>query len=822
MDALWQDLRNGVRLLAQRPRLTLAVLACVALGTGATVFIFTLANAVLLRRLPFPDADRLVRIWTVSPKTQARGDLSFLDFQDVRRVARSFDALEMVARTRFSVAGETGTERARGEAVSPGYFGLIGVEPALGRLFTEGEYAPGAPPAILLSDALWSRNYGRRADALGEALRARSTTGEEGDRLFTIVGVMPPGFAGTVDDDVAEFWIPAAQFSPQRMVERRQARNVWVMARLAPGRNLAAAQAEVDGIQRQLAEEHPNAYRDLGLLAEPVGEKWREELRPGLLVLAAAAALLLAVACINVSLLLLARLAERREEIAVRLALGAARTRVLCQLLTESLVLSAAGTLAGGLLAWWGTAVFEASRVLPLPGYVDLSPDGRVLALAVAVTAVTGVLFGVVPAWLGASLQAGRNLREASRGGTPGRRQRQGGRVLMAVEVGFTFVLLAAAALLLRSYSNLRGDDLGFRTENLLRLAVSLDPAQYPDAAAQMEFAGAARESLAAHPGVREVSVVADVLPPWSSWTPDLAVDGVAQPALREIEVHPIDPHFLSVLDVELLRGRNVEAADRADAPPVALVSASLARLLAGGDGSGALGRSFQFVLDRERQRLSAPTAVVGIVEDVRFRGPLAARRVDCDVYLPIEQAPSQVLSFAVHTAVDPATLLEPLKRELGSLAPSSPLHWISTMEEELAGQYRDARLYAHLTAVYGASAALLAFLGIYALLAQFVSRRIVELGIRMAVGAGGSDVVRLVLGEGMATVAGGVAMGAGLAALASPLLGSLLYGMPPNDPGTFAAVGLGVLALGAGACLLPVRRAVRVDPLVALRGEGP
>src|SRR5687768_16027511 len=345
MDAFIRDLRYTLRSFRGSLKLSLAAVGCVALGTGGAVFILTVANAVLLEAPPFPDAERLVRIWTVREGSEQRDDVSYLDVRDIEARTRSFNAIEIAARTRTAITTAGGTERVRGESVTPGYFGLIDIRPALGRAFTADEYAPNAPRVMLIGHSLWMRSFGGRPDVIGTTVRARGNTGghDESDQLITIVGVMPPRFVGTVDPDVSEFWLPIEQYTPRGILDRRRSRSAWVLPRLRPDVPLETARAEVAAIGRELAAEHPDDYRDLSLDTQPVGESWRERFRAGLTMLTLAAGLLLLIACANLAWLLLARLGQREHELRLRLALGASRRAIIRQLLLESVLLTAAG-----------------------------------------------------------------------------------------------------------------------------------------------------------------------------------------------------------------------------------------------------------------------------------------------------------------------------------------------------------------------------------------------------------------------------------------------------------------------------------------------
>ena len=821
MEAVLRDLRYTLRSFRRTRRLAIAAVLCIVVGAGSAIFILTIANAVLLQGPPFPDASRLMRIWTINDATRARSDMSYLDVRDIAMRARSFDAIELAARTRSAFTTEQGTERVRGESVTPGYFGLVGIRPAMGRAFTAEEYARDANRVMVLSHGLWTRMFGSRPDIIGRQVRVRGNTGmlDEPDRLFTIVGVMPPGFAGTVDFDVSEFWLPIEQYTPRSLLDRRRTRSSWVLARLRPGVSPTVAATEIQAIGRQLVSEYPEDYRELSFGVEPVGETWRERFRPGLRLLTAAAALLLLIACANVAYLLLTRLAQRETELRVRAALGEPRASLLRQLVMESALLTVAGGLAGTGLAVVGVALFARANLFRLPAYVPLEVDVTVVAVAMTVLLFTAMLGGALPAWIASRMPQSRGLHDIGRAPTLGTRQRRTLDLLVAAEVALSFVLLIGSALMIRSYANLVRSDLGFRTENLQRLAVSLDPLEFPAAEAQLGFVRDAKEALLRHPGVRGVSLMAGVLPPWFDEHVAIAVRGEPRAELSAVGRHAIDDDFLEVMDIRLESGRNFTSADRADAQPVAIVSRTLARAIAGGDGSAAVGQTFQIGRDPAAVRSAAAIEIVGIAADVRYHGPRADRPADHDLYVPIAQAMDPILSIAVHTDRDPSLMLDDLRRAIGTLAPTSAIHWVSTMEEELSLQFGDARLYAWLIGVFGTSALLLVAMGVYGVMSNAVTRRWSEIGLRMAVGARPVDIVTLVVRQAARPMLLGIVVGAAAAIASARLVASLIYGVGASDPVTFVGVALGLLLVGALACLIPARRASRLDPRTVLQG---
>jgi predicted permease len=785
--------------------------ACAALGLGAAIFMSTLVNAVLFAKPPMPDADRLMRVWTSAIASKQQSDVSYPELLDIRSRASSFDMVEGVSRTRLALTTDAGTERLRGESVTPGYFSLIGVEPALGRLFGAAEYTPDSDRPVIISFSLWQRRFGGRSDVLGQPFRTRPTSRQSAGSVRTIVGVMPRGFVGTVDPDVSDFWLPVAHYEPASVLSDRSVRSTWALARLRPGASPAEARSEVAAIAAALATGYPAAYDRVTLTAEPFGETWRERFRLSLYTLLAATGLLLLIACTNIATLLLARLAQRESEMRVRLALGAPRARIVRQLLAESLIIAIVGGIAGLALASVAVRAFASAGVFDLPPYVELGLEPVTVAIGMALVVITGLVFGVLPARVGAGVSI---AREAGVRVSQGVRQRQYGRALIVAQVAFTCLLLVGSTLLFRTYQALVGGDLGYRTTGLLRMAVTPDPNAFHDTAARLALAENIKRTFDAYPGVERSATMAGVLQPWFDDAVDVEIN--ADDRLRDVGRHAVGPDYFEVMGMRLMQGRTFGPADRAAGATSGLASQTLAQRLRDRTGRDAIG---------QRVMLSAPgtdrheaLTIIGVVNDVVYNGPLRPRAADHDLYVPLELGAPGPLSIAIHTRVDPATLIEPLSRELGRLAPTSPQHWISTMQDELGLQYRDAQLYASLSGVFGASATLLALLGIYGVLANSIARRHRELGVRMAVGARGSDIARLVLAEGARMLVSGVTLGTALALGASRLVSGLLYGVGPSDPMTYLVVAALLFLMGMTACIVPSIRAAKLDPLKALR----
>jgi len=821
MDHFLQDLRYGVRSLRQGALLSIAALACIAIGVGATVSVFTLINTTLVQSLPYPQADRLVRVWGTNGPDEPRRDLSYPNYQDLRDGARNLERLEAAARTRLSVVNEIGVERVRGESVTPGYFDLIGVRPAFGRTFSPREYEPGAADLILIGHDLWQRRFGGDPGVIGKTLEARGSWGGEGvtNRPYQVIGVMPEGFTGTIEDDVSEFWLPIAHFEPRANLERRQIRVLWTLGRLADGASVPAADQEVASLGTTLASQYPDVNDGFGARVERLGENWREDLRGGMWLLLAASLLLLLIACTNIANLLLARLARRRHELTVRLVMGAQRVRLLRQLLTESLVLALLGGAIGVVLAWLFVNVYMKMAADDVPSYVHLAVDWRVVLLSLLLVAATGVLFGVVPAWLGSRVDASGELKEDGRGSSATRRQKRFGQLLIAAEVALTLVLLLAASLMFRSYRNLETEDLGYDVDHLMRLSTTLDLTAYPTPGDWGRVRKQAKAAIAAYPGVLQVASAGGVLPPSRDMESTITFAAMAGEELDDVYRHMVDGDFLATLDISLLYGRNL-ADDRPDGPRVAMVSESLARLIGGGEARDAVGRPLQFVIASNPPQTSQPYEVVGVVEDVLYDGPLSERPHDYDLYLTLEQVPDYLISYAVRTSGPPEAFLDPLTRVVAAEVTPSPVHWVQVVRDMIAERYSDTRFYTVLIGVYSLAAVLLAVIGIYGVLANSVSRRLRELGIRVAIGAHGGDLLRMVIRQSMATVLVGVAIGLAVALAGTRIMGSLLYGVTATDPGTYVLVIAGLLLLALVASYLPARRATRVDPTVALRHE--
>jgi predicted permease len=799
----------------------LFAIVCIALGTASVAAMLALVDATLWRPLPFPASDRLMRVWLAETDGDPRIELSFPELAELEAGLRGAEGFALAARSRLVARLPGGTERLRGEAVDPDYFELLGVAPAQGRGFAADDFAPDATPTVLISHALWARHWGSDPGAIGSVLAA-------GEARLRIIGVMPPRFEGSIENDVIDLWLPQAQYQPAALRSDRAARLGWTLVRRAAGGAPVARQAELAAIHAQWRRVDPTRYERTRLRLEPLGENWRAPLRQNATLLLAAVFVLLAIAIANVAALLLARALDRRRELALRSALGAGRARLLASLLIETGRLALIGGVLGALAAPWLLQGALAWAPLQLPGYLDLSFDVKSVALSLVTLLGTALVASAIPAWRGSRVAPQAVLAAGARG-SAGRRERRGWSSLIAVELALSFVLLAGGALLLRSYQGLASVDLGFRQDALLRLAITLAASDYGEREAIPALQARLQQTLAHQPGVRSVGLVAPTLPPWDALRPALRHSALARATASDgltVGAHLIDPGLLDTLAIPLVAGRGIAPGDTLGRAPVALVSAALAQRLGGVER--ALGSDIE--LDGTH---AGRYRIEGIVGDVAWDGVAEqdtgryirysdsdARGARLDVYLALAQRPSPVVSIAVHTALPPEAMIEPLRRVLAQQAPGSAVHWISTMQEQLADEYAAARFYLALMTLFAATALLLAGVGLFALLSHALLARQREIGVRLALGADAARIARLLLGDGLRLLGLGLGAGVVLAWLGARTIEATLYGIAAFDPLAYLGAALLLTFTTLAATLGPLRRAVRLAPTQALQAD--
>ncbi len=819
------DLKSALRQLLKNPGFTAVAVLTLALGIGANTAMFSIVNGVLLRPLPFVKPDRIVMIWESSPETERRrvAPANFLDWQKESTLFEAISCSPAWAGSReFNYVGADATERVAGAYVSSGFFPALGVTPQLGRWFLPNEDQPDKSAVTVLSHAFWQQRFGGDPNIVGRTLTLDSFW----RRDFTIVGVMPPEFQLPTGE---ELWVSAGWMMGGN--PRRNAAHYEVIARLKPGVSLDQAQAEMNLIQARIAQQFPEAGVGPRTRVVPLREEWVGNAQRPLLVLSGAVGLILLIACANVANLLLARAASRRKEITLRLVLGARRWRVVRQLLTESILLAALGGAGGVLLAHWGVTLFIAASPAGIARLTEVSVDGRALGFTLIAAVLTGLVFGLAPAWQGSRTDVNETLkgdgRSASTGVTTGRLRG----ALVTAEVALATVLLVGAGLMLQSFTRLMKVDRGIQTANVVTAELDFSVAGYTTWITNSATRPQVRlqqliERVRALPGVESVAAASHFLRQDSR--PALQPFAIfGQPPLRESERPTVDnkaitPDYLETVGMRLLRGRSFTEADLLGAPGVVLVNESFVRRFLPGEEP--LGKHFTIARElpsldaRDNVGLPIWNEIVGVVSDVKSltTQPQAVP----EVYWSYWQWPMQKPTLFVRAAGDPAPLMAAIHREARDVAPNVPAPSLQRLTDRLGASVAQPRFQAGLLNLFAGIALLLAACGIYGVLAYNVTQRQREIGIRMALGAPRNSVLGLVLRQGMRLTLLGVGLGVVAALSLTQVLRNLLYEVQPTDPLTFLAVICLLGAIALFACWLPARRAARVDPMVALRTE--
>ena len=810
LDSLRQDARFASRLLRRAPGFTLVTVLTLALGIGANTALFSVVDRVLLRSLPYRDADRLVRLFRETEDVP-QGPFSGPELLDLERETRSFAYLAGASPQATTLTGAGEPERLDGEIVSPGFFEVFGVQPAVGRTFASYAASPGERLAILSGD-YWRSRFDSDPGVVGRAL---TLSGEP----YTVVGVMPPGFAPV---SRAHVWtmqkgeVPESPFGAEQALEKeREARYLVVVGRLRPGVEAEAAQAELTALERRLARDYPGSSAVGAFRMLP----WREAVigdggRPLLLLLGAVGFVLL-IACANLANLLLARGNARQREVTIRAALGAGRKRLVRQFLTESVLIGVLGGAAGIGVAYFAMRPLAALRP---PGSEQLGEpaiDVRVLAFALLLSLLSGIVFGLAPALQAARAELGSALRRGGRGSSAGRDRNRVQSLLVVAQVALSLVLLVGAGLMVRSLLRLSDVDPGFRSERVLSVALPLPQPQYGEEHRQIAFWEEYLERVRALPGVQAAGAVFPLPLSGPSGSAALAIEGRPHTTDQQVNVGIswVMPGYFEALGIPLRSGRPLTERDRQESPQVILVNETMARQLWSGEDP--IGKRVTF--DAKADTVTWFT-VVGVVGDVRPRELRLAPRAE--IYLPHLQNPWPSLSLVLRVRGDPEQLVGALRREAASIDPNLPLGDVRTLEEILDRAVAQPRFQAYLLSAFAGLALLLAAVGIYGVVSFSVSQRTREIGVRLALGALPADVVGHFVRKGLLPVVAGLALGLGASLMAVRLLSGLLYEVPRTDPVTFVAVPAILVVVAALAALLPARRATRVDPMVILRAE--
>jgi putative ABC transport system permease protein len=801
METIWQDMRYAARMLRKNPGFAAVAVLTLALGIGANTAMFSVVNAVLLRPLPYPESERLVRVEEHHGGPRP-SNFTYASFLDVKNGSQSLRDVAAYRRWTFSLTGDGEPESVEGAMVSAEYFSALRVRPFLGRWFTPEEDKSGTGDVVVLSHGLWQRRYGSDPSAIGRTVKVN-------DRASTIVGVMPAGFR---EPDQAEIWAPLE--ATGEFATNRRSHLLTVVARLGPGSEVAQANAETEILARRIDTENPEV--DPGLRIEVVSLQTREAapVRPLLIVLLGAVGCVLLIACANLANLLLARGARRSREFAIRAALGAGRARLARQLVTESLLLALLGAGVGIVVARWCLPTLQHFLLGGVSGFAEVSLDGRVLGFAAMITFLTGVLCGLAPALENARRDVQRSLSESSRSST-GVRQRRLRDVFVISEVAFALVLLIAAGLLLESFGALLRVPLGFEPRGLVTMQLFLSPTRFSEGSPRAaQYLDQVVKKLEEIPGVKSAAIV-DSLPLNGGASTDFEILGRPAPKPGdepEANIHMVSSEYFRTMGIRLVAGRWFTERDTAESPRVMVISETMARQFwAGADPIG------QRVTMKDWGPPLTGT-IVGVVGDVKLDGLEAVTRPA--LYWPYTQFNGLFNSVVVRTDAAPAAIVPALKAAIWSINGEQTIASIQTMDQILADQFVARRFNLGLLGAFAGLALLLSSLGIYGVLAQAVQQRTQEIGIRMALGAERGDVLKLVLSQGLTLSLVGIAIGLAGSFGLMRLMSNLLFGVRVTDPAAFAGAAVLLTTVALAACWIPARRAMRVDPMVALRHE--
>ena len=804
MDNLLQDIRYGIRTLARQPGFAATAILTLALGIGATTAIFSVVNAVVLRPMAFDQPDRIMVVTNLNTKTGNRNTtISGPDFFDWRAQNRSFETLAyFTGGGEGSVTVNNVSDYATLWRTSPGYFRVFGATASVGRLFTDEEERPGEWGVAVITEAYWRRQFGSDPKVIGSSITFRN-------RSYTIIGVTPLRYPARTDIYYPDPVPPESQ--------NRTAHNYRGVGRLASGVTVQQAQAEMTNIAAALTKQYPVSNGDKGIAVVPLQDVVVGDTRQTLFVLLAAVAFVLLIACANVATLLLARAAARGRELVVRAAVGAGRLRLIRQMLTESAVLAIIAGIGGVIVARWGVTALLALAPPDLPRLDEVTVDLSALAFALAISLAASFIFGLAPAWHVSRVDLADGLRQTGKGSSLGARSGWARKAFVVAEIALAVALVMGAGLLGRSLLALASVDMGFQSDRLVVLNTTVPVSGREQFARAMDVYRNTLTELRNIPGVVAAGGVTS-LPTlvrsnggyWVQGAPGPEVMGMKSPqALFNV----VTPDYFRALNVPIVRGRDFNDGDRIDAPFVAIINEQLAR--DSFQGVDPIGRTIRAGLDSLE-----PMTIVGIVKDVRTRGP--NRAVQAELFFPYEQhqGPATSLNLVLRTdAMDPLAVGATAARQIRTRHPEVPVR-VETMDTTMSGATATPRFRTVLLVVFAVVALLLAIAGVYGVMAYTVSQRIPEIGLRVALGASPGDVLRMVLREGSVLIAIGLAVGAALSFAGARFISGLLFGVSARDPMVFVAVSLIVAIAALGACLIPGRRALKVDPLLALRAD--
>lgn len=805
---LLHNVRYTLRLLRRSPGFTAIAVLTLALGIGANTAVFSVVDAVMLRPLPYVDPSRLMSLWEINTERPgSRSTVAPGNLVDYTAANRTFAGLAGFSSSSMSLTKAGTPEQLQGEAVTWNLFSVIGVSPAIGRPFLAHEDRPGGEHVVILSDSVWRGRF-----AADRAIVGRSITlnGEP----YEVVGVMPPGFqALTQFRSVVEiaFFVPAAY--PDELLANHGDHEIFVVGRLKPGISIGQAQADLSGISTELGRRFPDTNRSVRALIAPLGRDVVRNVRMSLLMMLGAVGLVLLIACVNLANLLIVRAVGQRQELAIRMALGASRGQIAADVVTRGLVLAMIGGAAGLLCGLWTRDALVAIAPTSIPRLDHLALSWRVLTVTAALSLITGVVAGFLPALHASRRVTVATLKAAALTASSTRSLMRWRGTLMAGEIAAALVLAVGAGLLVRSLTRLTSIDLGFETDKVLTLNVRLPEAKYATPAARAMFFDELARRVEGIPGVRSTAF-ANQFPMRGGWGTGIRVPGPSGEAVVEADCQAVSPGYFATLGIPLVRGRLLTGDDRDGALRVAVVSQTLVRKYLG--GREPIG--FQFA----RTGPQAPSVtIVGVVGEIRRDGKEA--ELQPQVYLSAAQTdlyPVRLASLAVRATPEPYSLVPAIQRAVWSIDPDQPITGVRTLDDVLTASMAQRRFNLTLLAAFAVLAVGLALVGVYGVVSYAAAQRTREIGIRVALGASRSDVIGLIVGSGLRWAFAGVVAGLIGAYLATRVMITLLFDISPTDPATFAAIAAAMIGVAIGASYIPARRAAMVDPIAALRAE--
>ncbi len=812
MQTLWQDLRYGFRTLMRKPGFTIVAIIALAMGIGANTAIFSVVNSVLLRPLPYHEPEKLVVINHDYPKISLKASVSAIGYTHYRDNVKSFESVAATTGGSFNLTGSGEPERLSGAPVTHNFFSALGATPAMGRVFLPEEDQPGKNKVVVLSHGFWQRRFGGDPGIVNKNILLN-------DESYTIIGVMPPSFQfGREFGQVIDLWTPIG-FTPEQLSYNRLTNEfLFVFARLKPGVTIGQAQAELDTVAANLRAQYlswASSRNEWGLTTEYLRELVVGDIRQALWILMGIVGLVLLIACANVANLLLARAADRQKEMAIRTALGAGRWRMIRQLLTESALLSLIGGAIGLLLAWGGVSALVKIDQVQIPRAQDIGLDWRVLAFTLGVSLLTGIVFGLVPALQTSKSDLHETLKEGGRTGSSGARAWVRN-TLVVLEMALALVVLVSAGLLMRSFWRLQQVNPGFAPQNTLAMSLGLPMTKYKEPAQRDNFYRELLQRIRSLPGVQSAGATSILPLSGNNSSGSFRIEG------REVPQGQSSPHgdrwaattdYFSTMKIPIIRGRYFDDRDAMESQPVAIIDETMQRKY--WPNEDPVGKRITF---QGGQNNPIWREIVGIVGHVKHKGLEGESRVQ--YYIPHSQVQNSSMNLVVRANVEPSSLTGAVRGAIREMDKDLPVFRVRTMDQYVIDSTAQRRFALTLVAVFAGVALALAAVGLYGVLSYSITQRSHEIGIRMALGAQVRDVLRLVVGQGMMLALAGVLLGGVAAFLLTGLMENLLFDVKAKDPITFVTIAVLLTLVALLACLVPARRATRVDPIESLRYE--